>query len=114
MDRVIFVKQCMCIACDVAMTETPREHAALSVRAAIRDADIVVSVADNGSGLAPEVREKLFTAFFTTKADGMGVGLSICRSIIEFHRGRLVAEDNPASPTGSGTIFTFTLPLEVA
>lgn len=97
-----------------AMTETPREHAALSVRAAIRDADIVVSVADNGSGLAPEVREKLFTAFFTTKADGMGVGLSICRSIIEFHRGRLVAEDNPASPTGSGTIFTFTLPLEVA
>ncbi len=44
----------------------------------------------------------------------MGVGLSICRSIIEFHRGRLWAEDNAHSPTGSGTIFHFTLPLDTA
>jgi two-component system sensor histidine kinase DctS len=42
----------------------------------------------------------------------MGIGLSICRSIIEFHRGRLWAEDNPQSASGSGTIFHLTLPLE--
>ncbi|MDD2743906.1 MAG: ATP-binding protein [Rhodocyclaceae bacterium] len=42
----------------------------------------------------------------------MGVGLSICRSIIEFHRGRLWVEENPRSTSGSGTIFIFTLPLE--
>jgi len=76
--------------------------------------EVVVSIADNGCGIAPEVREKLFTAFFTTKPEGMGVGLSICRSIIEFHRGRLWADDNAHSPTGSGTIFKFTLPLESA
>jgi two-component system sensor histidine kinase DctS len=73
-----------------------------------------ISVSDNGSGIAPEIRDKLFIAFFTTKPEGMGVGLSICRSIIEFHRGRLWAEDNPHSPTGSGTIFHFTLPLDMA
>ena len=67
-----------------------------------------ISVSDNGCGIAPEIRDKLFTAFFTTKPEGMGVGLSICRSIIEFHRGRLWAEDNAHSPTGSGTIFHFT------
>jgi two-component system sensor histidine kinase DctS len=44
----------------------------------------------------------------------MGVGLSICRSIIEYHRGRLWADDNTESTTGSGTIFNFTLPLEIA
>ena len=42
----------------------------------------------------------------------MGIGLSICRSIIEFHRGRLWAEKHPDSPSGSGTLFTFSLPLE--
>ena len=53
------------------------------------------------------------TAFFT-KQDGMGVGLSICRSIVEFHRGRLWADPSLDSPTGSGTIFAFTLPLETS
>jgi two-component system sensor histidine kinase DctS len=76
--------------------------------------ELSVSIADQGSGIAPEIREKLFTAFFTTKREGMGIGLSICRSIIEFHRGRLWAEDNPHSNTGRGTIFTFTLPMESA
>ena len=44
----------------------------------------------------------------------MGIGLSICRSIIEFHRGRLWVEDHSAAPDGSGTIFSFTLPLDSA
>ncbi|MBP5997490.1 MAG: PAS domain S-box protein [Azonexus sp.] len=97
-----------------AMANTPEEQRVLRVAVEPGGGEVVVSIADNGCGIAPEVREKLFTAFFTTKPEGMGVGLSICRSIIEFHRGRLWAEDNAHSPTGSGTIFKFTLPLESA
>ncbi|MFZ1899830.1 MAG: ATP-binding protein, partial [Azonexus sp.] len=97
-----------------AMAATPQAQRVLRVSAARNDGEVVVSIADNGCGIAPEVREKLFTAFFTTKPEGMGVGLSICRSIIEFHRGRLWVENNSLSPTGSGTIFHFTLPLESA
>ena len=64
-----------------------------------------VSVADSGSGIAQEVSEQLFQPFITTKRHGMGVGLSISRTIIEAHGGRIWAEPNP---TG-GTIFNFTL-----
>lgn len=94
-----------------AMASTPEAYRRLHVQTCITNAELKISVTDNGCGIAPEIREKLFTAFFTTKAEGMGVGLSICRSIIEFHRGRLWAEKCAASPTGSGTIFIFTLPL---
>ncbi len=64
------------------------------------------SVADRGHGIPDELREKLFEPFFSTKSEGMGMGLNICRSIVEFHRGRLWAVPNP----GGGTIFRFTLP----
>jgi two-component system, LuxR family, sensor kinase FixL len=67
---------------------------------------VEVGVADTGPGIAPDVRANLFRPFVTTKASGMGVGLSVCRSIIETHGGRLWAEDNP----GGGTVFRFTLP----
>lgn len=97
-----------------AMAQTPEGHRKLKIRVCREDTELKVSVADHGSGIPPDIRDKLFTAFFTTKPEGMGVGLSICRSIVEFHRGRLWAEDNPHSPTGNGTIFTFTLPLESA
>jgi two-component system sensor kinase FixL len=66
---------------------------------------IRVSVADTGLGIAPEVAEQLFQPFITTKRDGMGVGLSISRTIIEAHGGRIWVEPNP----GGGTIFNFTL-----
>ncbi len=95
-----------------AMSGTPPAQRRLSIAIRQESTELRVSVADCGCGIAPEIREKLFTAFFTTKPEGMGVGLSICRSIIEFHRGRLWAEDNHGSPTGHGTIFHFTLPLE--
>ncbi len=65
-----------------------------------------VSVADTGPGIADAVRERLFQPFMTTKAQGMGVGLSISRSIIEAHGGRIWAEANP----GGGALFRFTLP----
>lgn len=95
-----------------AMADTAPEHRHLGLIARHQEKEIQVRVSDNGCGLSEEVRNKLFTAFFTTKPEGMGIGLSICRSIVEFHRGRLWAEDNSESPTGTGTVFVFTLPVE--
>jgi two-component system sensor kinase FixL len=66
-----------------------------------------ISVADSGSGIAPEIAEQLFQPFVTTKRQGMGVGLSISRTIVEAHGGRIWVEANPAG----GTIFHFTLPV---
>jgi len=66
-----------------------------------------VSVVDSGSGIAPEIAEQLFQPFITTKRQGMGVGLSISRTIIEAHGGRIWVEPNPAG----GTVFYFTLPV---
>ena len=68
---------------------------------------IEVAVRDTGKGLPPEAGEKLFDSFFTTKADGLGMGLAICRSIIEMHRGELWAESNP----DCGSTFRFTFPI---
>jgi len=70
------------------------------------DGAIEIAVADTGPGIAPEIADRLFQPFVTTKPQGMGVGLSICRSIVEAHGGELRAEPNP----GGGTIFRFSLP----
>ena len=68
---------------------------------------IRVSVSDSGSGISPEILARLFQPFVTTKPDGMGVGLSICRAIINAHGGELWYED--ASPTGATFHFKLTL-----
>jgi two-component system sensor kinase FixL len=65
------------------------------------------TVADTGTGIAPEIAKHLFQSFVTSKASGMGVGLSICRTIIEAHGGRIAARPNE----GGGTAFEFTLPF---
>ncbi|MDR2451659.1 MAG: PAS domain S-box protein, partial [Candidatus Accumulibacter sp.] len=65
-----------------------------------------IRVIDHGPGISREVQNRLFTPFFSTKADGMGMGLNICRSIIEFHHGRLWLEENPAG----GAIVVISLP----
>ncbi|WP_374263591.1 PAS domain S-box protein [Zoogloea sp.] len=92
-----------------AMRETPADERLLVVSARrIEHGQVEVSVADRGHGLSDEAREKLFSPFYTTKAEGMGMGLNICRSIVEFHDGRLWVDANPAG----GCIFRFTLPLE--
>src|SRR5262249_32764569 len=67
---------------------------------------IRLSVRDAGIGIDPQNSEKLFNAFFTTKSQGMGVGLSISRSIIESHEGRIWANNNE----GPGATFTFSIP----
>ncbi|MCM8625358.1 PAS domain-containing sensor histidine kinase [Accumulibacter sp.] len=91
-----------------AMSETPTERRRLTVKLAQVDDQMEVRVVDQGTGIPPEVGDKLFTPLFSTKADGMGMGLNICRSIIELHHGRLWVEANPAG----GTVFAFTLPVE--
>jgi len=77
----------------------------LTLSASAQDGMVTVSVADTGSGIGPDMMEQLFQPFVTTKRDGMGVGLSICRTIGEAHGGRIWAEPNP----GGGTVFKFTL-----
>jgi two-component system sensor histidine kinase DctS len=70
------------------------------------DGSAVIEIIDQGSGIAAEVRERLFDPFTSTKAEGMGMGLNICRTIIEMHRGSLTHRPNPEG----GTIFSIRLP----
>jgi two-component system sensor kinase FixL len=87
-----------------AMASSERRE--LTVRSALFDDDIVeIRVTDTGPGIAPEIADHLFQPFFTTKVHGMGVGLSICRTIVEAHEGRISVEPNP----DGGTVFSFTL-----
>ncbi|MDE2166920.1 MAG: PAS domain S-box protein [Alphaproteobacteria bacterium] len=80
----------------------------LTVEAAADEGLVTITVTDTGPGLAPDVAQNLFQPFVTTKARGMGVGLSICRSIIEAHGGRIWA----APRGGGGTVFALALPLD--
>lgn len=79
----------------------------VAVGATVEADGIHISVGDNGPGLPDHVRDKLFQPFVSTKETGMGVGLSICNTIIKAHDGRIWAEENP----GGGTIFRIALPL---
>jgi signal transduction histidine kinase len=87
------------------ITDRPRD---LLIRSGKDDTgQLIVSVADNGLGISAENANRLFNAFFTTKASGLGMGLSICRSIVEAHGGRMSALSNE----GPGATFQFTLPI---
>jgi len=72
---------------------------------------IEFTVQDTGRGLAPEVLERLFEAFFSTKSEGMGMGLNLCRSIVESHQGRMHAENLYNGSEVTGCRFSFWLPL---
>jgi len=91
-----------------AMRHTPSERRRLTVKLSQLDRQqMEIRVIDHGPGIPPEVENKLFTPLFSTKAEGMGMGLNICRSIIEVHHGRLWVEANP----DGGSIFIITLPI---
>ena len=87
------------------MAETSGRRRLEIAAVADRENLVRVSVSDTGLGIAPEIAKQLFQPFVTTKRKGMGLGLSICRTIIEAHGGKIWVEPNP----GGGTIFYFTL-----
>ena len=88
-----------------AMAEV--EERLLTIRTARLEDGAQVTIQDTGPGLADEVRRKLFQPFITTKEKGMGIGLSVCRAIVDAHGGLIEAAANP----GGGTTFTFTVPF---
>lgn len=90
-----------------AMGHLAAEQKLIEIRVGQSAQFVLVEVRDYGIGVPEEIRQRLFESFFTTKSDGMGMGLNICRTIIEYHQGQLWVE--PAQ--GQGSIFKFTLPL---
>jgi two-component system sensor histidine kinase DctS len=107
-DRVMLEQVVMNLAKNAVEAMEASERRELTVSTSLTgDGQARVCVADTGPGVPPVLRQKLFAPFFTTKPEGMGMGLNICRSIVEFHRGRLWIDDNP----GGGSVFSFTIPL---
>lgn len=94
-----------------SMHLVPPARRVLRVTAALDDSGatptIVIEVIDRGHGIPADVAERLFSPFFSTKSEGMGMGLNICRTVVEFHGGTLSHSDNPQG----GTVFRFTLPV---
>ncbi|MFJ3487631.1 sensor histidine kinase [Pseudomonas sp. NPDC090202] len=89
-----------------AMAAVDKGRRILHVSSHVQDDEVILEVADGGPGIDPEVLPALFNPFFTTRASGLGMGLSICRSIIDFHEGRIWAVN-----TERGASFLFALPL---
>lgn len=89
-----------------AMADVQKPQRVLHIRTCVKEGEAVLEVIDCGPGISDEVLPSLFNPFFTTKAAGLGMGLSICRSIIEFHGGRLWASSDK-----SGATFCFALPV---
>jgi len=91
-----------------AMEARPREDRRLVVRTAERGDGVLTAVSDSGSGIPEGDMDRIFKPFYTTKPQGLGMGLSLSRTIVQAHRGRLWAE----SPPAGGTTFYFNLPVE--
>lgn len=103
-------------AIDLANLPPPRRHLELRVVPRYTPEDgggIEFSVTDAGPGLPEEVIHRLYEAFFSTKSDGMGIGLSLCRSIVESHHGRMRAQNLYNGNQVVGCRFSFTLPVEL-
>ena len=98
---------------DMAQRPTAQRSVSLHVAAAQVDDKPVIefTVTDSGRGLSPEVTARIYQAFHSTKADGMGIGLSLCRSIVESHLGRIKAENLYNAGEVTGCCFSFWIPL---
>jgi signal transduction histidine kinase len=90
-----------------AMLDTPIEGRKLMISTSADERYVMMTYRDSGRGIGQTDRARLFDAFFTTKPRGMGMGLSLCKTIAEAHAGEIWAEPNP----GSGATFVFALPL---
>ena len=88
-----------------AMAETPPARRRVTISTEVRAADVDVSVRDAGTGLPAQINGALFTPFVTTKAHGLGIGLTITQTIVDAHRGTIDARNNPEG----GATFTVTL-----
>ncbi len=93
-----------------AMAAAPPQRRRITIRTSTANGGVQVDVMDDGPGLASVDSETLFDPFHTTKADGLGIGLSICRSIIELHEGSIWAKSLPHA----GAQFSFVLPMTLA
>ena len=91
-----------------AMQDVAPERRVLRIDTTLEQDQVTVSVSDHGHGISADVAGRLFSPFFSTKAEGMGMGLSICRTAVEFHGGTLAHQDNP----DGGTIFSLSLPAQ--
>ena len=103
-------------AIDTASLPAPRRHIELRVvpRHTVDEGGVIeFSVTDMGPGLKEEVIARLYEAFFSTKAEGLGIGLSLCRSIVESHRGRMRAQNLYNGTAVVGCRFSFTLPVDL-
>jgi len=90
-----------------AMADTPSERREIAISLTGADGYAALSIADRGCGIDARLADQMFDPLFSTKSEGMGMGLAICRSVVENHRGRLSFEANP----GGGTVFRILLPL---
>lgn len=109
-DRIQIEQVILNLLCN-ALEAISKPPGVVSVRIELVDGRAArVAISDTGDGIAPDLRDRVFAPFFTTKTSGLGMGLSISRTIIEAHGGRLRADANP----GAGTTFSFTLPLDDA
>jgi C4-dicarboxylate-specific signal transduction histidine kinase len=95
-------------ACEAMSSRRPIQRALTVSTVLDGNGLLLTSIADRGSGIPPDDADRLFEPFFTTKSQGLGLGLSICRSIIAAHGGRLWADNNP----NGGATFTFALPVQ--
>ncbi|MEY4712581.1 MAG: hypothetical protein RIS88_2031 [Pseudomonadota bacterium] len=99
----------------IDMAQRPAALRSIELRVVPRRANeqevVEFSVRDTGRGLAPEVMERLYEAFFSTKAEGMGIGLNLCRTIVESHQGRMQAENIYNGALVAGCLFSFWIPV---
>jgi len=99
----------------IDLAQRPTAHRSVKLRVLAHQVDskpvIEFTVVDTGPGLPPEVMSRLYEAFYSTKADGMGIGLSLCRSIVESHQGRMKAENIYNGQEVTGCCFSFWIPI---